>query len=164
MNFSRQSPFELLKPSKHSESRGGSVVSERILVVDDDRATADMQAMLISTLGYEAKAVYSGQDAVEQITTYEPDMALIDIGMPERDGYDTVAGIRQQPGGTHVILVAVTGWSRDEDKRRAYASGFDLHIAKPMRVETLKELIALLDPDGDGAENGVNHRADADPR
>jgi len=123
-------------------------VSERILVVDDDHATADMQAMLISTLGYEAKAVYSGQEAVEQIATYEPDMALIDIGMPERDGYDTVAGIRQQPGGTHVILVAVTGWSRDEDKRRAYESGFDLHVSKPMRVETLRELIALLDPSG----------------
>jgi len=127
-------------------------VSERILVVDDDRATADMQAMLISTLGYEAKAVYSGQEAVEQIISYEPDMALIDIGMPERDGYDTVAGIRQQPGGTHVILVAVTGWSRDEDKRRACESGFDLHVAKPMRVETLRELIALLDPSGDGAD------------
>ena len=126
-------------------------MSERILVVDDDRATADMQAMLISTLGYEAKAVYSGREAVEQITSYEPDMALIDIGMPERDGYDTVAGIRQQPGGTHVILVAVTGWSRDEDKRRAYESGFDLHVAKPMRVETLRELIALLDPSGDAA-------------
>jgi CheY-like chemotaxis protein len=137
--------------TNQSLSRGGLVVSERILVVDDDRPTADMQAMLINTLGYEAKAVYSGQEAVEQIVSYEPDMALIDIGMPERNGYDTVAGIRQQPGGTHVILVAVTGWSRDEDKRRAYESGFDLHIAKPMRVETLRELIALLDPEGESA-------------
>lgn len=138
-------------------------MSERILVVDDDRTTADMQALLISTLGYEAKAVYSGKEAVEQITTYEPDMALIDIGMPERDGYDTVAGIRQQPGGTHVILVAVTGWSRDEDKRRAYESGFDLHIAKPMRVETLKELIALLDPEGEAASgNRTSNRAGPD--
>jgi CheY-like chemotaxis protein len=128
-------------------------VSERILVVDDDRATADMQAMLINTLGYEAKAVYSGQEAVELIPSYEPDMALIDIGMPERDGYDTVASIRQQRGGTHVILVAVTGWSRDEDKRRAYESGFDLHVAKPMRVETLRELIALLDPTGEEASD-----------
>jgi CheY-like chemotaxis protein len=122
-------------------------MTERILVVDDDRATADTLALLIRTLGYEAKAVYSGEDAVEQILKFEPDMALIDIGMPQRDGYDTVAGIRQQPGGMHVILVAVTGWSRDEDKRRAYESGFDLHVTKPMRVETLKELLALLDPE-----------------
>jgi len=121
-------------------------VTERILVVDDDRATADTLALLVQTLGYEAKAVYSGQAAVEQVSLFEPDMALIDIGMPERDGYDTVAAMRQQPGGTHVILVAVTGWSRDEDKRRAYESGFDLHVTKPMRVETLKELLSLLDP------------------
>jgi CheY-like chemotaxis protein len=121
-------------------------VTERILVVDDDRATADTLALLIRTLGCDAKAVYSGQAAVDQISTFEPDMALIDIGMPERDGYDTVAAIRQQPGGKHVILVAVTGWSRDEDKRRAYEAGFDLHVTKPMRVETLKELLSLLDP------------------
>jgi len=124
----------------------GANVTERILVVDDDRATADTLALLVQTLGYEAKAVYSGQAAVEQVSLFEPDMALIDIGMPERDGYDTVAAMRQQPGGTHVILVAVTGWSRDEDKRRAYESGFDLHVTKPMRVETLKELLSLLDP------------------
>ncbi len=119
---------------------------ERILVVDDDHPTADTLALLIETLGCEANAVYNGRDAVQQIIEFEPDMALIDIGMPESDGYDTVAGIRQQPGGTHVILVAVTGWSREEDKRRAYEAGFDLHITKPMRVDTLRELLALLDP------------------
>ena len=122
-------------------------MTERILVVDDDRATADTLSRLIRMLGYESKAVYSGEEAVEQIMKFEPDMALIDIGMPLRDGYDTVAAIRQQPGGTHVILVAVTGWSRDEDKRRAYDAGFDLHVTKPMRVETLKELLGLLDPE-----------------
>jgi len=136
-------------------------VSERILVVDDDRPTADMQALLIGTLGYEARAVYSGQAAVDLIPTYEPDMALIDIGMPERDGYDTVASIRRQPGGTHVILVAVTGWSRDEDKRRAYESGFDLHVTKPMREDTLRELLALLDPDGESAAPGAIDPDDA---
>jgi CheY-like chemotaxis protein len=124
----------------------GKTVSERILIADDDRATADTLALLIRALGCEAKAVYSGQAAVEAIVAFEPDMALIDIGMPGRDGYDTVAGIRQQPGGTHVILVAVTGWGRDEDKRRAYDAGFDLHVTKPMRLETLKELLGLPDP------------------
>ena len=120
-----------------------------------------MQALLIGTLGYEARAVYSGQAAVDLIPTYEPDMALIDIGMPERDGYDTVASIRRQPGGTHVILVAVTGWSRDEDKRRAYESGFDLHVTKPMREDTLRELLALLDPDGESAAPGAIDPNDA---
>jgi CheY-like chemotaxis protein len=130
-------------------------VRERILVVDDDRATADVLALLVRTLGCEAKAVYSGEAAIEQIADFEPDMALIDIGMPECDGYETVTCIRQQPGGMHVILVAVTGWSRDEDKRRAYEAGFDLHVTKPMRVETLKELLALLDPVAHSAANEV---------
>src|SRR5262245_26737078 len=103
-------------------------MGERILIVDDDHDTADTLARLIQTFGYEAKAVYDGLQAVEQLNTFSPDMALIDIGMPQRDGYETVSRIRQQ-GGTHVILVAVTGWSRDEDKRRAYDSGFDLHVA-----------------------------------
>src|SRR5206468_4909806 len=84
-------------------SVGAIVARERILVVDDDRATADTLALLIETLGCEAKAVYNGRDAVQQIIELEPDMALVDICMPDRDGYDTVAGIRQQPGGTHVI-------------------------------------------------------------
>jgi CheY-like chemotaxis protein len=127
-------------------------VRERILVVDDERATADILALLVRTLGCESKAVYSGEAAVEQIADFEPDMALIDIGMPECDGYATVASIRQQPGGMHVILVAVTGWSRDEDKRRAYDAGFDLHVTKPMRLETLKELLSLLDPVAHGPE------------
>lgn len=122
-------------------------MSERILVVDDDRATADTLALLIRTLGCESKAVYSGQAAIDATADFEPDMALIDISMPERNGYETVAGIRQQEGGTHVILVALTGWSREQDKRRAYDAGFDLHVTKPMRVETLKELLALLDPE-----------------
>jgi CheY-like chemotaxis protein len=129
-----------------SQLRRARIVSERILIVDDDRATADTLALLIRTLGYEAKAVYSGEAAVEAIVAFEPDMALIDIGMPGRDGYDTVARIRQQPGGMHAILVAVTGWERDEDKRRAYEAGFDLHVTKPMRLETLNELLDLLDP------------------
>jgi CheY-like chemotaxis protein len=120
---------------------------ERVLIVDDDRATADTLALLVQSLGCDALAVYDGQSAVEKIAEFEPDMALIDIGMPMRDGYDTVAGIRQHPSGTHVILVAVTGWSRDEDKRRAYEAGFDLHVTKPMRIETLRELLGLLDPE-----------------
>jgi CheY-like chemotaxis protein len=121
-------------------------MEERILVVDDDRDTADTMARLIRTLGYEAKAVYDGVHAVEEISTYAPDLALIDISMPEHDGYETVQRIRQQPEGLHVIVVAVTGWAREQDKCRAYEAGFDLHVTKPMGAETLKELLQLIDP------------------
>jgi len=83
-------------------------------------------------------------------------MALIDIRMPDLNGYETVARIRQQRGSEHVILVAVTGWTREEDKRRAYDAGFDLHIAKPMSAESLRELLVLLDPGTGGF--AIEHR------
>jgi len=122
-------------------------MKEHVLVVDDNRDTADGLARLISSFGYEARAVYGGEEAIEETVAFLPDMALIDIGMPDLDGYETVKRIRQQRGNVHIIIVAVTGWSRDEDKRRAYEAGFDLHVAKPMDSDKLKELLALLDPD-----------------
>ena len=121
-------------------------MDERVLVVDDSRDAADSLARLIEAYGYQAKPVYDGEQAIEAAADFAPDMALIDIGMPGLDGYETVSRIRQQRGSTHVILVAVTGWTRDEDKRRAYECGFDLHVAKPLTDEALKELLALLDP------------------
>jgi two-component system, chemotaxis family, CheB/CheR fusion protein len=126
-------------------------MSERILVVDDDHDAADALVRLINTFHYEAKAVYDGSQAIEHAAVFFPDMALIDIGMPDLNGYETVARIRRQRSSEHMILVAVTGWTREEDKRRAYDCGFDLHVAKPMSVETLQELLVLLDP---GAVNG----------
>jgi CheY-like chemotaxis protein len=131
-------------------------MSERILVVDDERDAADSLARLIGSFGYEAKAVYDGEQAIEQAAEFLPDMALIDIGMPDLNGYETVTRIRQQRGSQHVILVAVTGWTREEDKRRAYDCGFDLHVAKPMSAEKLNELLALLDPSAGGF--AIEHR------
>ena len=121
-------------------------MSERILVVDDDRDTADTMAKLIQSLGFETRAVYDGQRAIDEVVNFQPDMVLLDIGMPFLDGYETVQQIRQKRANAHMILVAVTGWSRDEDKRRAYEVGFDLHVVKPMSVDTLKEILALLNP------------------
>jgi CheY-like chemotaxis protein len=131
-------------------------MNERILVVDDDHDAADALVRLINTFDCEARAVYDGSQAIEQAAEFLPDMALIDIGMPDLNGYETVARIRQQRGSEHVILVAVTGWTREEDKRRAYDCGFDLHVAKPMSAERLKELMELLDPGAGGF--AIEHR------
>jgi CheY-like chemotaxis protein len=119
---------------------------ERILVVDDNRDAADSLAKLIQSFGHDVRAVYDGFSALDETATFQPDMALVDIGMPGIDGYETVRQLRERRGNVHLIVVAVTAWSRDEDKQRAYESGFDLHIPKPMTVETLKELLRLLDP------------------
>jgi CheY-like chemotaxis protein len=122
-------------------------VAERILVVDDNRDAADSLARLIRSFGHEVRAVYGGKEALEETASFLPDMAFVDIGMPDLDGYETVTELRQRRGQVHLIVVAVTGHNSDEDKRRAYDSGFDLHVAKPMGVETLKDLLKLLDPE-----------------
>jgi CheY-like chemotaxis protein len=121
-------------------------MSERILVVDDNRDAADSLAKLVRSFGFDAKAVYDGADAIEATADFLPDMALVDIGMPGMDGYETVTELRRRRGNVHLIVVAVTAWSRDEDKRRAYDSGFDLHVAKPMSFERLREVLELLGP------------------
>jgi CheY-like chemotaxis protein len=121
-------------------------MSEHVLVVDDDPDTADTLTKLIGQLGYEAVAAYDGESAIQVAASFLPDMALIDLGMPGLDGLETVKRLRQLRTSHHVILVAVTGWTRDEDKKRALEAGFDLHVAKPMSLDTLKQVLALLDP------------------
>jgi two-component system, chemotaxis family, CheB/CheR fusion protein len=114
----------------------------RILVVDDDRDNADSLARLVGMLGYEAITAYSGPQAIEAAQDLCPEMALIDIGMPGMDGYETAARIRRLTND-RTILVAVTGWSRQEDKQRATNSGFDLHFAKPLSLDALQDLLAI---------------------
>ena len=121
-------------------------MNDRVLVVDDQHDAADTLAGMVNALGYEAKAVYDGKEAVEQIAAYHPDMVLLDLEMPGLSGYDAATTIRQQRGNAHLIVIAVTGWTREEDKQRAYESGFDLHVAKPVKLETLQEVLALLNP------------------
>jgi CheY-like chemotaxis protein len=120
-------------------------VSDRILIVDDNCDVADSLARLLTVLGYATKVVYDGETALQVAAEYGPDIAFVDIGMPGIDGYEVVQRIRQDGDGNS-ILVAHTGWSRGTDKQRAYDAGFDLHIAKPVRVETLNEILALLQP------------------
>jgi len=126
-------------------------MNERILVVDDNRDIADSLTRLINVLGYEAKAIYDGREAVKMAADFAPEMALIDIGMPGFDGYEVAKQIRRQPMGANTILVAVTGWAGREDKHRAYECGFDLHVAKPMNLDRLKEVLKLVDPAAAGS-------------
>src|SRR5690349_9608584 len=121
-------------------------MKERILVVDDNRDFADSLAMLLQALGHDARAVYDGRAAIDEAAIYLPDMVLIDIVMPGFDGYQTVKKIRAYRECAHAILVALTSFTTREDKHHAYAAGFDLHVAKPMSIETLKQILKLLNP------------------
>src|SRR5688500_1050155 len=119
-------------------------MSKRILVVDDSQYVADASARLIALCGYEVKAVYDGRQAIEQAAAFAPDMVLMDIGMPDLDGYETASRIRQVQGKANLLLIAVTCWTQDQEIQRAYESGFNLHVAKPLSLTALYGLLAML--------------------
>jgi CheY-like chemotaxis protein len=114
------------------------------LVVDDCHYVADASARLIAVCGYETRAVYDGREAIEQAASFAPDMVLMDIGMPGLDGYEAAARIRRDPGSGNVLLVAVTCFDQEQDRERAYASGFDLHVRKPVSLATILGLLSTL--------------------
>lgn len=121
-------------------------MTEHVLIVDDNRDAADTIAGLVNSCGCVARAVYSGEEAINETTRFLPDMVLVDLAMPGLDGYETVARIRQKRPAAEIVTVAVTAFDSQEHKRRAYDSGFDLFLPKPLRVKALRELLALLDP------------------
>jgi CheY-like chemotaxis protein len=122
-------------------------MSKRILIVDDSPYVADAFARLISHCGYETRTVYSGREATRQATMFLPDMVLMDICMPDQDGYETARQIRFELSNTHVVLVAVTCLVQTQDQQRAFESGFNFHVAKPVGLSTLYGLLANLNRD-----------------
>jgi len=132
-------------------------MSKRILVVDDNPYVADASARLIAICGYETKAVYNGNEAIEQCAAFKPDMVLMDIGMPELDGYEAATRIRHEQCNANVLLIAVTCWTQDQDKRRAYESGFNLHVPKPVSLTALYGLLNMLHH-GHSTQNGIAPR------
>ena len=97
--------------------------------------------VLLEMLGAEARVVYSGETALETLDTFHPSAVLLDIGMPEMDGYEVARRIRERPDHRHVKLVAITGWGQAEDRRRSEDAGFDEHLTKPPDLERLKHVL-----------------------
>ncbi|HET7731592.1 MAG TPA: response regulator [Usitatibacter sp.] len=112
----------------------------RVLVVDDNEDAADSLATLLGVMGYEVKTAYDGPEAIEAADAFVPEVALLDIGLPRLSGYDIARHIREQRG-QEVLLVAITGWGQEDDRRRAREAGFDHHFTKPADFEVLLELI-----------------------
>jgi CheY-like chemotaxis protein len=113
-----------------------------VLVVDDDRDVGDSLGMLLKCIGVEASVVYGGAGAIVAITELKPHLAIIDIGMPGMDGYETARRIRALPEGKRITLVALTGWGQAGDRQRAMEAGFDQHFVKPIEVSALENLLA----------------------
>jgi len=123
---------------------GATKYGFRILVADDNIDAADSLALMLRMMGNQVRTVHDGAQAIEEAEVFRPDLALLDIGMPRVSGYDAARSIRAQRWGARMVLVALTGWGQDEDKRRAREAGFDRHFTKPVSPAELEKLLALL--------------------
>jgi PAS domain S-box-containing protein len=114
----------------------------RLLVVDDVDDSADSLALVLRRMGHEVHTAYDGAGAIEAARALAPDAVLLDIGMPDLDGYETCRRIRAEAWGAGIFLIAVTGWGQEEDRRRSEAAGFDHHLVKPIDPLGLAALLA----------------------
>jgi signal transduction histidine kinase len=113
----------------------------RILIVDDNQDAAVSLAMMLKLMGHETMTVHDGQAAVESAAAFRPEVVLLDIGLPKLNGYDACRRIRAQEGGQRVVLIALTGWGQDEDKRHSKEAGFNFHMIKPVDPQALHRLL-----------------------
>ena len=118
--------------------------SKRVLVVDDNLDAANTLSMLLRQWGHEIHMAYDGDEALAAVEAHLPDLVLLDIGLPGKDGYEVAQQIRRKPELAATRLVALTGYGTDDDRRRSKSAGFDEHIVKPVEFERLRELFNSL--------------------
>lgn len=143
----RGSEFVVHFPLKNDQSQAKSAAIEvpatqiprRVLVADDNRDSAISLAMLLSMEGHDVKTAHDGAEAVAAFDAFQPDLVLLDIGMPKLNGYQVAKHIRSTAGDS-VTLVAITGWGQESDKYRAIEAGFNHHFTKPLDPKLLHAL------------------------
>jgi PAS domain S-box-containing protein len=113
----------------------------RILVVDDNQDAANSLATLLRIKGHDVRTAYDGISAVDVAALYQPDVILLDVGLPRLNGFDAARRIRESEHGKHAVLVALTGWGHAEDRRRSKEAGFDHHLVKPADPNVLDTLL-----------------------
>ena len=121
-------------------SYGGAV--RRVLVVDDVRDSVDSLAALLRMDGNVVETAADGLEAVRKAEAFKPDLILLDLGLPHLNGFEACELIRRQPWGRGIVIVALTGWGQDEDRRRTLDAGFDAHLVKPVHADALRALLA----------------------
>jgi PAS domain S-box-containing protein len=114
---------------------------QRVVVADDNHDGADSMAMMLRTFGCEVRTAYDGEGAIDAFEAMHPHLVLLDLGMPGVDGFEAARQIRQRPGGAETMIVAMTGWGQDADRRRTTDAGFDAHLVKPVDPITLRSLV-----------------------
>ncbi|QDV75710.1 PAS domain S-box protein [Botrimarina mediterranea] len=132
---------ELQRRPIEFSSDQASTKKRRVLIVDDNKAAADMLGLVVKMLGCDIRTAYDGQEAVEVAAEYLPEVIVMDIGMPKMNGYEAASHIRRTPWGKDILLVALTGWGQEEDRLRTREAGFDHHLVKPADPDALQQVL-----------------------
>lgn len=130
--------------SASGEHAGAGAQGRRVLVVDDNRDSAESMAVLLRLLGHEARTVFHGEEVVPAALEFEPELILLDIGLPGLDGYEVARRVRAQPSLAGVRIAAMSGYGSDEDRARSSREGFDHHFTKPVDLAAVERAIASL--------------------
>jgi signal transduction histidine kinase/ActR/RegA family two-component response regulator len=135
---------EQAPPPQRAGTVAATAALRRILVVDDNPDAAGSLSQLLRMIGNEVQTAHDGLEAIAAAERFRPEVVLLDIGMPRLNGYDAAQRMRAAPWGQSMVLVALTGWGQEEDKRRAQVAGFDAHLVKPVDPTALTSLLNRL--------------------
>lgn len=120
---------------------GQLLTRRRVLIVDDNVDAALTLSMCLSAYGHKTAVAYGGIQGIELALAFEPDIIFLDLGMPEMDGYQVVAELRQIPRLSRVFIAALTGWNDKKTREQVASSGFNKHLVKPAKVEVVLDLL-----------------------
>jgi CheY-like chemotaxis protein len=134
-----EKPAEVL--SSAIDERAEASSHRRILIVDDNKDSADSLAMLLEITGNKTYMAHDGVEAVEAIEKHRPEVVLLDIGLPKLDGHEVCRRVREQPWGKDIVVIALTGWGQEDDRRKSEEAGFNGHLVKPVDYDKLLELL-----------------------
>ena len=127
-------------PLEH-QARPVSAPEQRVLIVDDNIDAANSLAMVLQLSGFKTLTAHGGHEALQASRTFGPDVVFLDIGLPGMNGYDVARHLRANPETRHAYLIALTGWGSDDDRQRSSEAGFDIHLTKPVELQTLTRLL-----------------------
>jgi PAS domain S-box-containing protein len=129
---------------KDDDESASPAAKYRILIVDDNRLSSESTATALGLMGHELATARDGIEGIERAQAFRPDVILLDIGLPEVNGFETARRIREQPWGKNIFLIAVTGYGQEEDRRRSLEAGFNYHLVKPLSFAELKHKLSEL--------------------
>src|SRR5262249_2870241 len=136
-----------------TEPPGGptpETTSRRVLVVDDNVDAAEGVAVLLRLWGHHVRVAHTGPAALQAAEEFQPEVVVLDIGLPGMNGYEVARRLRQDPRSGGAVLIAVTGYGKEDDRRRSEGAGFDHHLTKPVEPDKLRQLFARA-PEGEAS-------------